>query len=341
SCPPALPFSRTAPHVFSLLSLVPLNPTPHPIFPTPSLLPILSPMPPPPRNDGSRDSDTSPAFHLPQLVFSPVDLEEPPFARHRGRAAATTRGLPLAGAPSFSTTRHQQRRMTPPSTPSHDVQPLTPPETLARIGQRCSSTGSPPKVASSSSSGSSSSPDLMRVRVLVAVCRQLRQLKEGAGHGEATRAASSVHTHHRSSEGASLLGLANYADEEEDEHRGPRGRANGRPREEEEEEDERRALERRPRQVELRRDCPYLDTVNRLEAAEASTDWQINDLALQATKSVQRRSWFHFLAYWSDYESRFCYFGSNSIDLVRCIYIDASTLLHKYGYILFAGCFLR
>uniref|UniRef100_A0A452Y955 Uncharacterized protein n=1 Tax=Aegilops tauschii subsp. strangulata TaxID=200361 RepID=A0A452Y955_AEGTS len=136
SCPPALPFSRTAPHVFSLLSLVPLNPTPHPIFPTPSLLPILSPMPPPPRNDGSRDSDTSPAFHLPQLVFSPVDLEEPPFARHRGRAAATTRGLPLAGAPSFSTTRHQQRRMTPPSTPSHDVQPLTPPETLARIGQR-------------------------------------------------------------------------------------------------------------------------------------------------------------------------------------------------------------
>uniref|UniRef100_A0A452Y943 Uncharacterized protein n=1 Tax=Aegilops tauschii subsp. strangulata TaxID=200361 RepID=A0A452Y943_AEGTS len=262
--PPALPFSRTAPHVFSLLSLVPLNPTPHPIFPTPSLLPILSPMPPPPRNDGSRDSDTSPAFHLPQLVFSPVDLEEPPFARHRGRAAATTRGLPLAGAPSFSTTRHQQRRMTPPSTPSHDVQPLTPPETLARIGQRCSSTGSPPKVASSSSSGSSSSPDLMRVRVLVAVCRQLRQLKEGAGHGEATRAASSVHTHHRSSEGASLLGLANYADEEEDEHRGPRGRANGRPREEEEEEDERRALERRPRQVELRRDCPYLDTVNRL-----------------------------------------------------------------------------
>ncbi|XP_020169026.1 uncharacterized protein [Aegilops tauschii subsp. strangulata] len=183
-------------------------------------------MPPPPRNDGSRDSDTSPAFHLPQLVFSPVDLEEPPFARHRGRAAATTRGLPLAGAPSFSTTRHQQRRMTPPSTPSHDVQPLTPPETLARIGQR--------------------------------------QLKEGAGHGEATRAASSVHTHHRSSEGASLLGLANYADEEEDEHRGPRGRANGRPREEEEEEDERRALERRPRQVELRRDCPYLDTVNRL-----------------------------------------------------------------------------
>ncbi|XBJ08648.1 hypothetical protein VPH35_013904 [Triticum aestivum] len=227
-------------------------------------------MPPPPRNDGSRDSDTSPAFHLPQLVFSPVDLEEPPFARHRGRAAATTRGLPPAGAPSFSTTRHQQRRMTPPSTPSHDVQPLTPPETLARIGQRCSSTGSPPKVASSSSSGSSSSPDLMRVRVLVAVCRQL---KEGAGHGEATRAASSVHTHHRSSEGASLLGLANYADEEEDEHRGPRGRANGRPREEEEEEDERRALERRPRQVELRRDCPYLDTVNRLGSmmAEASS----------------------------------------------------------------------
>ncbi|VAI68670.1 unnamed protein product [Triticum turgidum subsp. durum] len=74
------------------------------------------------------------------------------------------------------------------------------------------------------------------------------------------------------SEGASLLGLANYADEEEEERGAPRGRANGRPREEEEEEededdeeeeDERRAPERRPRQVELRRDCPYLDTVNR------------------------------------------------------------------------------
>ncbi|CAM0912437.1 unnamed protein product [Alopecurus aequalis] len=90
------------------------------------------------------------------------------------------------------------------------------------------------------------------------------------------------------SEGASLLGLANYTDEEED---GARGHVNGRPREQEdgarahvnggppeeeagddvgdedededEEEDERRAPERRPRQVELRRDCPYLDTVNR------------------------------------------------------------------------------
>uniref|UniRef100_A0A453P269 Uncharacterized protein n=2 Tax=Aegilops tauschii subsp. strangulata TaxID=200361 RepID=A0A453P269_AEGTS len=87
----------------------------------------------------------SPAFYLPQLVLSPVDLEEPPFARHRGRAAATTRGPPPTGAPSFSTMRHQQRRTTPPSTPSHDVQPLTPPETVARIGQMCSSTGSPPK----------------------------------------------------------------------------------------------------------------------------------------------------------------------------------------------------
>ena len=72
------------------------------------------------------------------------------------------------------------------------------------------------------------------------------------------------------SEGASLLGLTNYADEEE-ERGAPRGHANGRPREdneeeeddEDEEEDERRAPERRPRQVELRRDCPYLDTVNR------------------------------------------------------------------------------
>uniref|UniRef100_A0A453P266 Uncharacterized protein n=2 Tax=Aegilops tauschii subsp. strangulata TaxID=200361 RepID=A0A453P266_AEGTS len=206
----------------------------------------------------------SPAFYLPQLVLSPVDLEEPPFARHRGRAAATTRGPPPTGAPSFSTMRHQQRRTTPPSTPSHDVQPLTPPETVARIGQMCSSTGSPPKVASSSSSGSSSSPDLMRVRVLVVVCRQL---KEGAGHGDAAGAASSTHTHRRPSEGTSLLGLANYADEEEDEHGGPRGRANGRPREKEEE-DERRALERQPMQVELRRDCSYLDTVNRLRPLE-------------------------------------------------------------------------
>ena len=66
----------------------------------------------------------------------------------------------------------------------------------------------------------------------------------------------------------------------------------------------------------------------------------LNDLALQATKSVQLRSWFLFLAYWSDSESRFYYFGSYSIDLVRYIYIDASTLLHKYGY-MFAGSFLR
>ena len=65
-----------------------------------------------------------------------------------------------------------------------------------------------------------------------------------------------------------LLGLANYADEEE-ERGAPRGHANGLPREEEEEddedeeEDERRAPERRPRQVELCRDCPYLDIINR------------------------------------------------------------------------------
>jgi len=72
-------------------------------------------------------------------------------------------------------------------------------------------------------------------------------------------------------EGASLLGLATYEDEEEDE--AARGHANGRravePEGEEDEEDDdeeddvRRAPERRPRQVELRRDCPYLDTVNR------------------------------------------------------------------------------
>ncbi|KAG8056704.1 hypothetical protein GUJ93_ZPchr0002g24489 [Zizania palustris] len=72
------------------------------------------------------------------------------------------------------------------------------------------------------------------------------------------------------SEGASLLGLANYEDEEEEEEAAARGRVNGRREEKEEDEDEddadddvRRAPERRPRQVELRRDCPYLDTVNR------------------------------------------------------------------------------
>ncbi|KAL5200871.1 hypothetical protein ABZP36_035225 [Zizania latifolia] len=75
------------------------------------------------------------------------------------------------------------------------------------------------------------------------------------------------------SEGASLLGLANYEDEEEEEAAAARGRLNGRREEKEDDEDEdedddddddvRRAPERRPRQVELRRDCPYLDTVNR------------------------------------------------------------------------------
>ncbi|KAB8110484.1 hypothetical protein EE612_047682 [Oryza sativa] len=76
-------------------------------------------------------------------------------------------------------------------------------------------------------------------------------------------------------EGGALLGLANYEEDEEDEEvaaAAGRRRANGRHEEEEEKEDEeedevdndvRRAPERRPRQVELRRDCPYLDTVNR------------------------------------------------------------------------------
>uniref|UniRef100_A0A0E0ES25 USP domain-containing protein n=1 Tax=Oryza meridionalis TaxID=40149 RepID=A0A0E0ES25_9ORYZ len=75
-------------------------------------------------------------------------------------------------------------------------------------------------------------------------------------------------------EGGALLGLANYEEDEEDEEAAAaagRRRANGRHEEEEDEEEEeeevdndvRRAPERRPRQVELRRDCPYLDTVNR------------------------------------------------------------------------------
>ncbi|CAL5041221.1 unnamed protein product [Urochloa decumbens] len=71
-------------------------------------------------------------------------------------------------------------------------------------------------------------------------------------------------------EGESLLGLASYEDEDEEE--AARGQANGRRAEgegeegdddDDEEDDERRAPEKRPRQVELRRDCPYLDTVNR------------------------------------------------------------------------------
>ncbi|CAL5049789.1 unnamed protein product [Urochloa decumbens] len=71
-------------------------------------------------------------------------------------------------------------------------------------------------------------------------------------------------------EGESLLGLASYEDEDEEE--AARDQANGRRAEgegeegeddDDEEDDERRAPEKRPRQVELRRDCPYLDTVNR------------------------------------------------------------------------------
>ncbi|CAN6206873.1 unnamed protein product [Urochloa humidicola] len=69
-------------------------------------------------------------------------------------------------------------------------------------------------------------------------------------------------------EGESLLGLASYEDDDEGE--AARGQANGREGEgdegeddDDEEDDVRRAPERRPRQVELRRDCPYLDTVNR------------------------------------------------------------------------------
>ncbi|KAF8687405.1 hypothetical protein HU200_043095 [Digitaria exilis] len=73
-------------------------------------------------------------------------------------------------------------------------------------------------------------------------------------------------------EGESLLGLASYEDDDEEEV--ARGQANGSRAEEEgeegvddddddEEDDVRRAPERKSRQVELRRDCPYLDTVNR------------------------------------------------------------------------------
>ncbi|RLN13443.1 hypothetical protein C2845_PM09G22080 [Panicum miliaceum] len=74
-------------------------------------------------------------------------------------------------------------------------------------------------------------------------------------------------------ESASLLGLSSYEDDEEEE--AARGQANGHRAEgegeggedededEDEDDDVRRAPERRPRQVELRRDCPYLDTVNR------------------------------------------------------------------------------
>ncbi|KAG1327301.1 U4/U6.U5 tri-snRNP-associated protein 2 [Cocos nucifera] len=69
------------------------------------------------------------------------------------------------------------------------------------------------------------------------------------------------------SNNGSLLGLADYPDdddEEEDEEK-VKARENGRTEEErEEEEDVRRPVPgKRQRQVEVRRDCPYLDTVNR------------------------------------------------------------------------------
>ncbi|XP_072969156.1 uncharacterized protein [Typha angustifolia] len=75
--------------------------------------------------------------------------------------------------------------------------------------------------------------------------------------------------------GSYLLGLADYKDEEdEDEEEQRRTRqVNGRGEEKEEEEEEeeddeeeeekRKVRSRRDRQVEVRRDCPYLDTVNR------------------------------------------------------------------------------
>ncbi|XP_048543588.1 U4/U6.U5 tri-snRNP-associated protein 2-like [Triticum urartu] len=101
--------------------------------------------------------------------------------------------------------------------------------------------------------------------------REREEEPAAADEGGAAAAAEKRPRAADESEGASLLGLANYTDEEEEERGAPRGHANGRPHEEEEEEeeededeeDERRAPERRPRQVELRRDCPYLDTVNR------------------------------------------------------------------------------
>lgn len=68
----------------------------------------------------------------------------------------------------------------------------------------------------------------------------------------------------------SLLSIARYSDDEEEEEERLRSEQNGHRREEEEEEEEdgdhvarARAPVRRRRQVELRRDCPYLDTVNR------------------------------------------------------------------------------
>ncbi|XP_010913189.1 uncharacterized protein [Elaeis guineensis] len=70
------------------------------------------------------------------------------------------------------------------------------------------------------------------------------------------------------SNNGSLLVLADYPDdddEEEDEEKG-KARENGRTEEEREEEEEevrRPAPGKRQRQVEVRRDCPYLDTVNR------------------------------------------------------------------------------
>ncbi|XP_006660614.1 U4/U6.U5 tri-snRNP-associated protein 2-like [Oryza brachyantha] len=104
--------------------------------------------------------------------------------------------------------------------------------------------------------------------------------EEGVVDGDGEAAEKRPRAGEEGSEGASLLGLAGYEDEEEDEAAAGRARANGRHDEDEDEDEEeevvveevdddddeddvRRGPERRPRQVELRRDCPYLDTVNR------------------------------------------------------------------------------
>ncbi|KAG2613813.1 U4/U6.U5 tri-snRNP-associated protein 2-like [Panicum virgatum] len=89
---------------------------------------------------------------------------------------------------------------------------------------------------------------------------EVDELADGGAAGKRPRA-----------EGTSLLGLASYEDDEEEE--AARGQANGHRAEgedgevgedeDDDEDDVRRAPERRPMQVELRRDCPYLDTVNR------------------------------------------------------------------------------
>jgi hypothetical protein len=115
------------------------------------------------------------------------------------------------------------------------------------------------------------------------------------------------------SDGASLLGLASYEDDD-DEEQAARGHSNGRrvEKEEEDEEDEaRRAPERRSRQVELRRDCPYLDTVNRqvsriLLSFHQMSNWRGLSLLLLILFKSRNESHHSHFCYFIDFTDHKC-----------------------------------